>query len=70
VAINFGADLTEAQIQARQDLIFGQDRRIVESQRPERIPLDLHAELHVRSDKLAVEYRKWLKELGVTIGAM
>lgn len=70
VAINFGETLSEGQIQARQDLIFGQDRRIVESQRPERIPLDLHVELHVRSDKLAVEYRKWLKELGVTIGAM
>jgi phenylpropionate dioxygenase-like ring-hydroxylating dioxygenase large terminal subunit len=70
VAINFGDHLTVAQIRARQDLIFGQDRRIVESQRPERIPLDLHEELHVRSDKLAVEYRKWLKQLGVTIGAM
>ena len=62
VAINFGWDMPEAQIHARQDIIFGQDRRIVESQRPERIPLDLHAELHVRSDKLAVEYRKWLKQ--------
>src|SRR5207249_979885 len=70
VAINFGWDMPEAQIHARQDIIFGQDRRIVETQRPERIPLDLHAELHVRSDKLAVEYRKWLKQLGVTVGAM
>ena len=70
VAIDFGGELTDDQIIARQDMIFGQDRRIVESQRPERIPLDLRAELHVRSDKLAVEYRKWLKELGITIGAM
>ena len=35
---------------------------------PERIPLDLKEELHVRSDRLAVAYRRWLKELGVTYG--
>ena len=35
---------------------------------PERIPLDLREELHVRSDRLAVAYRRWLKELGVTYG--
>ena len=41
---------------------------MVESQRPEKIPLDLKEELHMRCDKLAVEYRRWLKELGVTFG--
>ncbi|HDR9762846.1 TPA: Rieske 2Fe-2S domain-containing protein [Burkholderia cepacia] len=64
VAINFGADLTEAQILDRQDRVFEQDRRIVESQRPYRLPLDLREEMHVRSDRLAVEYRRWLKALG------
>ena len=29
---------------------------------------DLKEELHVRSDRLAVAYRRWLKELGVTYG--
>jgi phenylpropionate dioxygenase-like ring-hydroxylating dioxygenase large terminal subunit len=68
VAINFGAELTEADILRRQDAVFEQDRAIVETQHPERIPLDLKEELHVRSDRLAVEYRRWLKELGVTYG--
>jgi phenylpropionate dioxygenase-like ring-hydroxylating dioxygenase large terminal subunit len=68
VAINFGADLTEADILKRQDAVFEQDRAIVETQHPERIPLDLKEELHVRSDRLAVAYRRWLKELGVTYG--
>jgi len=68
VAINFGAELTEADILRRQDVVFAQDREIVETQHPERIPIDLREELHVRSDRLAVEYRRWLKELGVTYG--
>jgi len=68
VAINFGPDLTEADIRRRQDAVFAQDRDIVETQRPERIPLDLREELHMRSDKFAVAYRRWLRELGITYG--
>jgi phenylpropionate dioxygenase-like ring-hydroxylating dioxygenase large terminal subunit len=68
VAINYGPDLTENDITERQDQVFEQDREIVEGQRPELIPLDLREELHMRCDKLAVEYRKWLKELGLTFG--
>jgi hypothetical protein len=41
---------------------------IVESQRPELLPLDLQAELHLRSDRTAIAYRKWLKQLGLTFG--
>ena len=38
--------------------------RFVESQRPAEIPVDLTAELHVRSaDKMSIEYRRWLSEL-------
>lgn len=68
VAINFGPELTEADIRRRQDAVFAQDRDIVETQRPERIPLDLRQDLHLRSDKFAVAYRRWLRELGVTYG--
>jgi phenylpropionate dioxygenase-like ring-hydroxylating dioxygenase large terminal subunit len=46
------------------DLVVGQDRPIVESQRPEQLPFDLSAELHIRGvDKVSIEYRKWLVEL-------
>jgi phenylpropionate dioxygenase-like ring-hydroxylating dioxygenase large terminal subunit len=51
-----------------QDRIFAQDRPIVESQRPELLPLDLQAELHLRSDRTAIAYRRWLRELGVRTG--
>ena len=52
-----------------QDRIFAQDRPILESQRPELLPLDLQAELHLRSDRAAIAYRRWLRELGVRTGA-
>jgi len=46
------------------DLVIAQDRPVVESQRPEQLPFDLSAELHVRGvDRVSLEYRKWLLEL-------
>ena len=53
-----------------QDRIFAQDAPILESQRPELLPLDLQAELHLRSDRTAIAYRKWLKQLGIRTGAV
>jgi len=54
---------------AFQDRIFAQDQPILESQRPELLPLDLQAELHLRSDRTAIAYRRWLRQLGVRTGA-
>ena len=68
IAMNYGHDIPEADIISRQDEITGQDVPVVESQRPERLPLDLQAELHLRSDRIAVAYRKWLGELGLSFG--
>ncbi|WP_408602172.1 Rieske 2Fe-2S domain-containing protein [Pseudomonas sp. PLMAX] len=64
VAINYGQDLTLEQILSRQNIVFEQDRRIVESQRPARLPLDPHAEMHVVSDRMGIEYRRWIRALG------
>jgi phenylpropionate dioxygenase-like ring-hydroxylating dioxygenase large terminal subunit len=49
--------------------IFEEDRAIVEGQRPELLPLDLQAELHLRSDRVAIAYRRWLRQLGLRHGA-
>lgn len=68
VAINFGEDLTEEDILRRQDKVFSQDKDIVETQRPERIPVDLRAEIHHRTDKFGLAYRRWLGALGLTYG--
>ncbi|KAA3647034.1 MAG: aromatic ring-hydroxylating dioxygenase subunit alpha [Chloroflexi bacterium] len=69
MAQNYGHDIPEDELIAYQDEIFAQDVPIVESQRPELLPLDLQAELHLRSDRTAIAYRKWLNELGLTFGA-
>jgi phenylpropionate dioxygenase-like ring-hydroxylating dioxygenase large terminal subunit len=68
MAMNYGHDLPAADLIAWQDRIFEQDRPIVESQRPELLPLDLAAELNVRADRTAVMYRRWLRELGLSFG--
>jgi hypothetical protein len=51
-----------------EDMITLQDVPIMESQRSELLLLDVQAELHVRSDRTAIAYRKWLRELGLTFG--
>ncbi len=39
--------------------IFREDQPTVEGQRPELLPFDLSAELHVKSDALQLAYRRW-----------
>jgi phenylpropionate dioxygenase-like ring-hydroxylating dioxygenase large terminal subunit len=68
IAMNYGHEIPAEELIAWQDGIFAQDRPIVESQRPELLPLDLQAELHLRSDRTAIAYRKWLNQLGLTFG--
>ncbi len=43
----------------RTDKIFLEDQPTVEGQRPELVPVDLSAELHVKSDANQVAYRRW-----------
>ena len=69
MAMNYGHDIPAAALIAWQDGIFAQDRPILESQRPELLPLDLAAELNVRADRTTVMYRRWLRQLGVSFGA-
>ena len=68
MAMNYGHDIPAGELIAWQDTIFAQDQPILESQRPELLPLDLQAELHLRSDRAALAYRTWLRSLGVTFG--
>ncbi len=67
MARDYGDESDEA-TREFEDMITLQDIPIVESQRPELLPLDLQAELHLRSDRTAIAYRRWLKELGLTFG--
>jgi len=60
------SDNTTAMIRDFQLTIFGQDKPILENQYPKKLPLDPRAETPIRADKIAIAYRRWLSELGVT----
>jgi phenylpropionate dioxygenase-like ring-hydroxylating dioxygenase large terminal subunit len=68
LAMNYAHEVPAAELRAFEDRIVAQDVPLVESQRPELLPLDLQAELHLRSDRTAIAYRKWLKTLGLSFG--
>ena len=68
MAMNYGHDLPAEDLVAWQDRIFAQDRPILESQRPDLLPLDLAAEMNVRADRTAVTYRRWLRQRGLSFG--
>ena len=53
-----------------QQMIFLQDRIILENQRPRLLPLDPRAEIPTRADASSVAYRRWLKEKGITYGTV
>lgn len=53
---------------AFQQVIFLQDRIILENQRPVLLPLEPRAEIPTRADSSSVAYRRWLKEKGVVYG--
>jgi phenylpropionate dioxygenase-like ring-hydroxylating dioxygenase large terminal subunit len=68
LALNYSPDTSDEQLRSFQDTVSGQDIPIVESQRPELLPLDLQAELHLRSDRTAIAYRQWLTKIGLKYG--
>jgi phenylpropionate dioxygenase-like ring-hydroxylating dioxygenase large terminal subunit len=52
-----------------QQMIFLQDRSILENQQPSLLPLDPGMEIPTRADLTSVAYRRWLKRRGYTYGA-
>lgn len=68
MALNYPTDVTDEDLRKFQDLVTGEDIPVVESQRPELLPLDLQEELHLKSDRTAIAYRQWLKQLGLQYG--
>ncbi|MBT9372856.1 aromatic ring-hydroxylating dioxygenase subunit alpha [Rhizobium sp. CSW-27] len=52
-----------------QQMIFLQDRSILENQIPRRLPLDPGMEIPTRADLTSVAYRRWLKRHNYTYGA-
>jgi phenylpropionate dioxygenase-like ring-hydroxylating dioxygenase large terminal subunit len=62
--------LSDAEMIAFQHMIFGQDKPILESQRPRRLPLAGALEAHMRCDLTAAVYRRWLRQRGMRFGVL
>lgn len=61
-------ETSDEKLRAFQHTIFTQDQPVLESQRPQTLPLDLRAELHTAADKASSAYRRYLKKTGITFG--
>jgi phenylpropionate dioxygenase-like ring-hydroxylating dioxygenase large terminal subunit len=68
MALNYSPETTDLALREFQDKVTGQDIGIVESQRPELLPLDLQTELHLKSDRTTIAYRRWLRNIGLKYG--
>ncbi len=64
VSRNYNFDQPDDVLVGFEETIFGQDQRIVESQRPEMVPFDLADEMHLRFDAVAVAYRRAMRDCG------
>jgi vanillate O-demethylase monooxygenase subunit len=53
----------DAGYMAFQDVVLSEDEPVVCAQDPPAIPLEPGTELSVRTDRVSVEYRRWLREL-------
>jgi len=62
--------MTPAILRWFMQLIFAQDKPILENQYPKRLPLDPRAETPIQADRSSIAYRRWLIEHGVVYGAI
>jgi phenylpropionate dioxygenase-like ring-hydroxylating dioxygenase large terminal subunit len=63
-------DIDEPTIRWFMQIIFGQDKPILENQFPRRLPLDPRAETPIRADQSSIYYRRWLRDNAVSYGAI
>jgi phenylpropionate dioxygenase-like ring-hydroxylating dioxygenase large terminal subunit len=68
VSRNYSSEVSNDELRTFQDEVMAQDVPMVESQRPQKLPLDLQQEFHFPCDKMSIAYRKWLKQLGLKFG--
>jgi phenylpropionate dioxygenase-like ring-hydroxylating dioxygenase large terminal subunit len=61
------ATSSDAELRDFQIAIFSQDRPVLESQQPKRLPLS-GGEAHSAADRLSAAYRRYLKACGITFG--
>jgi phenylpropionate dioxygenase-like ring-hydroxylating dioxygenase large terminal subunit len=62
---NYPGDMPVQHFIDSNEKVLAEDLPFVESQCPEDLPIDLRAEIHIPADRLSVEYRRKLAELGL-----
>jgi vanillate O-demethylase monooxygenase subunit len=65
IARNYDHHVPAEDLLAWERKILAEDKPIVESQRPEDLPLDLSEEFHIRSDRFSAAFRHALRDLGL-----
>jgi len=60
-------DSSDDELRSFQDTIFLQDKPVLESQHPKRLPLS-GGEIHCAADRSSAAYRRFLRERGITFG--
>lgn len=66
IARNFDTDLPVQDVYDFNDRIFREDKRIVEAQKPECLPLDPRIEAHIMADRSSIAYRRGLRDMGLS----
>jgi phenylpropionate dioxygenase-like ring-hydroxylating dioxygenase large terminal subunit len=64
IARNFDKDLPVQDVYDFNQRVFEEDKAIVESQKPENLPLNLTLEAHITADRSSVAYRRALRDRG------
>jgi phenylpropionate dioxygenase-like ring-hydroxylating dioxygenase large terminal subunit len=64
IARNFDQHIPIADVHEFNRRVFEEDRRIVEAQKPEFLPLDPSLEAHIPADRSSIAYRGGLRDLG------
>ena len=65
IARNFDHHIPADEVLAFERKVLAEDKLIVESQRPEDLPLDLSEEFHIRCDRFSAAFRAALRDLGL-----
>ena len=51
-------------------VIFHQDKPILENQIPKRLPLNPRSETPIKADEVSIVYRRWLNKKSISYGAI
>lgn len=66
IARNFDTDRPVEEVHEFNLRVFAEDAEMVEQQKPENLPLDPRMEAHIPADRSSINYRRGLRDLGLS----